>query len=506
MSNLKSILKSFHLRDNLNPRIWDEKDGEIIIKPKVRDGLLEISNEFIEFLKVDIIVSDIIMTGSLANYNWSNFSDIDLHIIVDFNQFNKNQLPLYEELFKLKKTLFNDKHEITIYGYEVELYVQNESESHFSSGVYSILNNEWITKPKKESVEVDTELIKSKSKQWMNIIDGVIDAAKDEPLEDARKLINKYKEKLKKYRTCGLEKNGEYSDENLVFKVLRRNNYIQKLFDFDTKHTDKELSLKENINIENEDLLNQPFIKNLLKIAESGKTFKKMSKPIPYDPDVEKIQTSLQLLGHSLPKWGVDGKFGRETESAVKSFEKTSGIDDDGILNADDIKKIISKLSEINFKETDLNKVKKSKDFVRSGNVNNRNIIMKFLINKGLTEEQSAGIVGNLQAESNFNPSVEGDNKTSIGIAQWHLTRKDKLINYCKSNNEDYKSLDCQLDFLWYELNTAYKKVLDKIRNSTTPEESAVIFASEYERPLSKDYSKRVRFAIDNLESYSNFT
>ena len=114
MSNLKTILKSFYLRDNLNPKIWKQKGDQIIINPKVRERLLEISNEFIDFLKVDVIVSDIIMTGSLANYNWSNFSDVDLHIVIDFDQFSKEQLPLYEELFKIKKTLFNDKHDITI--------------------------------------------------------------------------------------------------------------------------------------------------------------------------------------------------------------------------------------------------------------------------------------------------------------------------------------------------------------------------------------------------------
>ena len=254
MSNLKSILSSFHLKDKLNPKIWvlpneramsDPKGQMETMRPKVRERLIDIADEFIDFLGVDVIVSDVMMTGSLANYNWSQFSDIDLHIIVDFEQFSERELPLYEELFKLKKTLFNDKHNITIFGYDVELYVQNESESHFSSGEYSVLYDEWITKPKIDNTEIDTELIKKKSQQWMNQIDMVIENAKKEPLDVAIDLIDKYKDKIKKYRTAGLEKGGEMSDENLVFKVLRRNGYIQKLFDFQTEYKDEKLSLAE---------------------------------------------------------------------------------------------------------------------------------------------------------------------------------------------------------------------------------------------------------------------
>jgi predicted nucleotidyltransferase len=247
MSNLKNILNSFHLKDELNPKIWKSSgNDEKTMNPKVRARLLDIAYEFIEFLKVDVVVSDIIMTGSLANYNWSTFSDIDLHILVDFNQFPESQLPLYTELFTLKKTMYNDNHNITIYGYEVELYIQNESETHFSSGVYSVLHDEWINKSKKENVEIDTNLIKNKASKWMEIIDGALENAQDEPLDDAKKLIQKYKDKIKKYRTCGLEKDGEYSDENLVFKVLRRNGYMQKLFDFENEYTDKKLSIKES--------------------------------------------------------------------------------------------------------------------------------------------------------------------------------------------------------------------------------------------------------------------
>jgi hypothetical protein len=187
------------------------------------------------------------MTGSLANYNWSKYSDVDLHIMADFKQFSEEELPLYKELFTLKKTIFNEKHNITIFGYDVELYLQDSNEPHISTGVYSVLNDEWINKPKKENVEVDKVLIKNKSQQWMDIIDGVIENAEDESIDEAKNLIKKYRDKLKKYRTSGLEKGGEYSDENLVFKVLRRNGYIEKLINFTNKHIDKKLSLKEKM-------------------------------------------------------------------------------------------------------------------------------------------------------------------------------------------------------------------------------------------------------------------
>jgi peptidoglycan hydrolase-like protein with peptidoglycan-binding domain/predicted nucleotidyltransferase len=375
MKDLQNIIKSFHLQENLNSKIWKNTGGEPKMDSKVREKLLEIANEFIEYLKVDIIVSDVIMTGSLANFNWSEYSDIDLHVIADFTQFPKEDLPLYEELFKLKKTLFNEKHNIKIYGYEVELYVQNEEESHFSSGVYSVLTDEWLTKPKKEDVTIDTELVKSKVKEWMNKIDTVIQNVENEPLDRAKILIDKLKDKIKKYRTSGLQKGGEYSDENLVFKSLRRNGYIEKLFDFEIKHVDKELSLKEGLfdSFLNNDVdtkielsKKSTFLEELKKIAESGKEFKNLKKSgskIPYQKEVEFIQTGLQFLGYSLPKWGIDGLFGPETESATKKLQKDYNLNVTGIFDEKTLKYLYSVLVSKDFSDDDLSKIQKQSDF-----------------------------------------------------------------------------------------------------------------------------------------------
>lgn len=240
------LLKSFKPKDKLNPKIWDGDGESAKLKPIVREKLLEITDQFLDFLGIDLIVTDIIMIGSLVNYNWSQYSDIDLHIVVNFNQFPDNMRDLYVEFFDLKKIIFNDKHNIKFYGYDVECYVQDEVQTTFSSGVYSVLFNEWANLPKKEDVKkVDVELLKQKSEQWMRLIDGVLDNIKDEDPEKIKNIVKKYKSKLKKYRQCGLEKGGEMGLENLVFKVLRRNGYIEKLHNKPTEVIDDKLSLKQ---------------------------------------------------------------------------------------------------------------------------------------------------------------------------------------------------------------------------------------------------------------------
>ena len=240
------IIKSFESQDELNSKIWEKKNNSYSMRPEVRKKLLETSNIFIDFLGVEILVTDIIMIGSLVNYNWSKYSDIDLHIVVNFNQFPTNAQDLYVEFFDLKKVIFNQKHNIKMFGYDVECFVQSESETTFSSGIYSILYDMCVNEPKKlDKANIDKELIKEKSKQWMRIIDGVVDNIEDEDPEEIKSIVKKYKEKLKNFRNCGLEKGGEMAIENLVFKLLRRNGYIEKLYDLPTEIIDKKLSMKQ---------------------------------------------------------------------------------------------------------------------------------------------------------------------------------------------------------------------------------------------------------------------
>jgi predicted nucleotidyltransferase len=245
MSNFQKILDSFSVKETLNPKVWEtpEESKKSTMIPKVRKALMRISEEFIDDLGDDVFVEDIYLMGSLANYNWSEYSDFDLHVIVDFERYD-GQEELYKELFDLKKKLFNDKHNIKIFGYDVEVYAQGISDESHSDGVYSIMNNEWVHIPTKEVKNLDMSVLKTKIKSWTDKIDDAIEDAKSKGNSEKLKSI---KDKLKEYRQSGLDKDGEFSYENLVFKFLRRSGHIGKLFDEKTKIKDKELSIERTI-------------------------------------------------------------------------------------------------------------------------------------------------------------------------------------------------------------------------------------------------------------------
>lgn len=236
-------LSSFKIKDHLDPKIWDVKDGKYVLKSKIRNRLLVLADDFFDSLGLDFVdIKDIIFTGSLANYNWSNFSDIDLHIVLDFGEVDKNE-EIVKGYFNAKKAAWNDEHDVKILGYDVEVYLQDRKEKHFSTGVYSILHSKWLIKPSKDQKIEDREFIKKKASDYMNLIDSLDSFYEKGYYNYLVKKIDKIKEKIKDMRQEGLEAKGEFSKENLVFKVLRRTGYIEKLYDLQVKSYDKAFSL-----------------------------------------------------------------------------------------------------------------------------------------------------------------------------------------------------------------------------------------------------------------------
>ncbi len=236
----KQIVKSFETKDTLSNQIFEENKGHFVMRDEIKKRLLEVSNDFIESLGVEFFIHDIVLTGSLANYNWSQYSDVDLHILIDFEE-SKYEMDILKEFFDAKKNVWNEKHDIKIKGYDVEVYVQDVNEEHISSGVYSILHNKWLVEPKKEIPNIDDRKILEKGEEFGKKIDNLVRNPKEvtmDKLEDLRK-------KIKEFRQSGLESGGEYSYENLTFKLLRRNGYIQKLLQLKTKLKDSKLSITQ---------------------------------------------------------------------------------------------------------------------------------------------------------------------------------------------------------------------------------------------------------------------
>jgi predicted nucleotidyltransferase len=231
-------IKSFYLKDELNPKIWNE---DFELNSDVRENLLKLADDYIDHLKLDDIkIDDIIFTGSLANYNYSNYSDFDVHIVFDFAQVNKD-VDLVEKFLDASEKLWKEHHDILILGYEIELYCQNSTAVHTSSGQFSLLKNKWLVKPTRENFVPDEKLIKRKAQVIMSKIDDLkIDYENNFSYDEISESLKKIWKKIKQNRRKGIETEGEFSIENLVFKLLRRNGYIGKLIELRTKVYDKQ--------------------------------------------------------------------------------------------------------------------------------------------------------------------------------------------------------------------------------------------------------------------------
>lgn len=228
-----------YVHDTLNQDVWndDELDDEVL------ENLKKIALDFYDFLKIDAPIEDIWFTGSLANYNWSDYSDIDLHILIDFDKIDGIEYDFLKEYFDAKKNVWNSNHNIKIKDFEIELYAQDSNEIHTSTGVFSILNNQWVKKPNPLDPEIDRELLKSKIKKIVNKIEEIDKINDLEEIQEKSKLL---KDKIKKMRQSGLDRKGEFSEENLAFKYLRNNGYIEKLFNKKRDAYDKSVSIDEN--------------------------------------------------------------------------------------------------------------------------------------------------------------------------------------------------------------------------------------------------------------------
>ena len=234
LAEIEFDLSKLQLKEQLCPSVWQNNN----IKPDIRQKLLQIAQDFIDGSPIEGRVEDITFTGSLAGYNYHDGSDIDLHLLVDFGEDDE----LVQKLMNLMRINWNENHDIHIAGHEVEIYVQDANEKHYSAGVYSLSDGKWLVEPSKEAVELDYDAIVDKAQGLSDEIDAIEDDYNAKRYEKVQKSVERLREKMKKMRSDGLEDEGIYSVENLAFKLLRNSGQIAKLMNLGNDSYDSEFS------------------------------------------------------------------------------------------------------------------------------------------------------------------------------------------------------------------------------------------------------------------------
>ena len=221
----------------LHPKFWFRRE----LDSKVRRKLVKIAQDVAKDLEIYDFIDDIILTGSIATYNWHTLSDIDLHILLDFSKVYKN-VGLVKKYLDSQKTLWNKNHDIMINDHEVEIYFQDINEKHMAAGVYSVMMGAWVEKPVKKKVDLDIAAAEKKADSLNNEIVTLQELFSKKKYRLVYGLSEKIRGKIKIMRQSGLSKEGIYSPENLAFKILRNNGLLEILSTLKNLSYDKLMS------------------------------------------------------------------------------------------------------------------------------------------------------------------------------------------------------------------------------------------------------------------------
>lgn len=225
--------------EELNPKLFMGDK----LRPEVRDRLMDIANEFTSTISddLDYKVLDVLLVGSQAGYNYTDFSDIDLHLVVNLSQICRECPEIVQYLFNAEKSRFNNNYDITIKGIDVEVYVEDVRASTRSNGIYSVMKDEWIRVPSKDDIARDTDIDWSTKSDYQEIVNQINNILSDGSTADIQDMINT----IYLMRKESLEtEDGEYAEGNLMFKELRNQGYIEKLKDRYYEVRSEELTLE----------------------------------------------------------------------------------------------------------------------------------------------------------------------------------------------------------------------------------------------------------------------
>ena len=231
---MKIINEDFEIHDTLNPVLWDTTTKQLL--PEVRDKIIEIVEAFENNLKVPVEICDIQLVGSNCSYNYTDKSDLDVHIIANFDIIDIPREVL-ENIYNIKKSEFNKNYDIKIHGVEVEMYIQDINSITASNGIYSLCDNEWIKEPKPLNSAKKHNTEKEVNK-WREKICLILQNPTYENVSEAINLLY-----LIRHNSISVD--GEHSKGNQIFKDLRNLGLIDKLKDELKNQYSKKLSLED---------------------------------------------------------------------------------------------------------------------------------------------------------------------------------------------------------------------------------------------------------------------
>lgn len=235
MEEAVQIKLQYHTK--LNPKIWTTNSK---LRPELRTKLIQFGKTWQVFAGIPAAaVVDITLTGGNANYNYTPFSDLDVHLLVD-----KSKLKMFgsklDDQMMAKKQLWTLTHDVKMLGYPLEPYAQDmNAKFPKGQGVYSLTKDKWIQEPVWQTgmnFKNDPKL-KERVEHYMGLIDSIIDH------HMGQSAIDSLKSKLWNMRNAAIHSTGEFSFENLVYKELRNHGYLDKLSKYEKSKQDKQLSL-----------------------------------------------------------------------------------------------------------------------------------------------------------------------------------------------------------------------------------------------------------------------
>lgn len=231
---MKIINEDFEIHDTLNPVLWDTTTKQLL--PEVRDKIIEIVEAFEDNLKVPVEICDIQLVGSNCSYNYTDKSDLDVHIIANFDIVDIPREVL-ENIYNIKKSEFNKNYDIKIHGVEVEMYIQDINSVTVSNGIYSLCDNEWIKEPKPLNSAKKHNTEKEVNK-WREKIGLILQNPTYENVSEAINLLY-----LIRHNSIAVD--GEHSKGNQIFKDLRNLGLIDRLKEELKNQLSKKLSLED---------------------------------------------------------------------------------------------------------------------------------------------------------------------------------------------------------------------------------------------------------------------